>query len=81
MGPQVTKASAFQSYHQYGLAADCAFLRNGRIVISEKDAWAMQGYRLYGAVAEEVGLRWGGRWTMRDFGHAELRTALPKRRD
>jgi peptidoglycan L-alanyl-D-glutamate endopeptidase CwlK len=35
----------------------------------------MRGYRLYGAVAESVGLRWGGRWAMHDFGHAEL--ALP----
>src|SRR5690606_37124766 len=33
MGGQVTQAGAFRSYHQYGLAADCAFLKNGRIVI------------------------------------------------
>lgn len=73
MGSHVTKAGAFQSYHQFGLAADCAFVRNGKLVISEKDPWAMLGYQLYGAVAEEVGLIWGGRWSMRDYGHAELR--------
>lgn len=72
-GPSVTNAKAFQSYHQFGLAADCAFLRDGKLVISEKDPWAMRGYQLYGVVAEAAGLTWGGRWTMMDFGHSELR--------
>ncbi|SFU87660.1 M15 family metallopeptidase [Pseudoduganella namucuonensis] len=72
-GPGVTGAKAFQSYHQFGLAADCAFLREGRLVISEKDPWAMRGYQLYGAAAEAAGLHWGGRWAMLDFGHVELR--------
>lgn len=73
MGPGVTNARAFQSWHQYGLAADCAFWRDGKLVISEKDPWAMRGYRLYGEVAESLGLTWGGRWAMMDFGHTELR--------
>jgi len=73
MGPGVTNARAYQSWHQYGLAADCAFVRNGRLVISEKDPWAMRGYQLYGQVAESLGLTWGGRWKMMDFGHTELR--------
>lgn len=73
MGEHVTNAAAWQSYHQYGLAADCAFLRNGKLVISEKDPWAMEGYRLYGEVAVSVGLTWGGNWKMMDFGHTELR--------
>jgi peptidoglycan L-alanyl-D-glutamate endopeptidase CwlK len=73
MGTQVTNARAFQSWHQYGLAADCAFWRDGKLVISEKDPWAMRGYQLYGQVAESLGLTWGGRWTMMDFGHTELR--------
>jgi len=72
-GAHVTSARAFQSYHQFGLAADCAFFREGRIVISERDPWAMRGYRLYGETAESLGLRWGGRWAMMDFGHIELR--------
>ena len=72
-GSSVTNARAFQSYHQFGLAADCAFLRDGKLVISEKDPWAMRGYQLYGATAEAAGLHWGGRWTMMDFGHTELR--------
>jgi peptidoglycan L-alanyl-D-glutamate endopeptidase CwlK len=73
VGPSVTNAKAFQSYHQFGLAADCAFLRDGKLLISEKDPWAMRGYRLYGEAAEAAGLHWGGRWTMMDFGHTELR--------
>ena len=75
MGKSVTNAAAFQSWHQYGLAADCAFLRDGKLVISEKDPWAMRGYQLYGEVAESVGMTWGGRWKMMDFGHTELRVA------
>ncbi|MCY1535230.1 D-alanyl-D-alanine carboxypeptidase [compost metagenome] len=66
-------AKANQSYHQYGLAADNAFYRNGKLVISEKDPWAMEGYRLYGEAAESVGLVWGGRWSFRDYGHVEYR--------
>ncbi len=72
-GSHVTQAAAYRSYHQYGLAADCAFLRNGKLVISEKDPWAMRGYQLYGELAEAAGLTWGGEWRMQDFGHVELR--------
>jgi peptidoglycan LD-endopeptidase CwlK len=75
LGPGVTNAAAFQSWHQYGLAADCAFVRDGKLVISEQDPWALRGYQLYGEVAEALGLTWGGRWKMRDYGHAELRVA------
>jgi peptidoglycan LD-endopeptidase CwlK len=74
LGGHVTKAGAYESYHQYGLAADCAFLRGGKIVISERDPWAMRGYELYGETAREVGLTWGGAWrTIKDYGHVEMR--------
>lgn len=73
LGPHVTRAGAFESYHQYGLAADCAFVRDGRIVIAETDSWAYRGYELYGQVAQSVGLTWGGSWrSIRDLGHVEL---------
>lgn len=69
-----TLAKAYQSYHQFGLAADAAFKRDGKVVISERDPWAMRGYQLYGEVAETVGLTWGGRWTrIHDYGHTEFR--------
>lgn len=71
-GGHVTQAPANMSYHQYGLAADAAFMRQGRIVISERDPWVMEAYARYGEIAEEIGLVWGGRWKMRDYGHVEL---------
>lgn len=73
MGANVTHATGFRSYHQFGLAGDVAFLRDGKVVITEKDPWAMQGYQYYGEVAESVGLTWGGRWKMMDLGHTEFR--------
>ncbi len=76
LGPSVTRAGPFESYHQFGLAADCAFLRDGRVVISEKDPWAMSGYERYGEVARSLGLVWGGDWHgLRDLGHVELHRA------
>ena len=69
-----TRARGYQSYHQFGLAADVAFKRNGKVVISERDPWAMRGYQLYGQTAETVGLTWGGRWkSIQDYGHTEYR--------
>lgn len=72
-GPHVTRAGANMSYHQYGLAADVAFFVKGRVAISERDPHIMRGYELYGEIAEQVGLTWGGRWKMQDYGHVELR--------
>lgn len=72
-GNHVTNAAAWQSYHQYGLAADSAFLKDGRVVISERDPWAMRGYELFGELAAAAGLTWGGSWKMADLGHVELR--------
>lgn len=83
-GTDVTRAGAGQSYHQYGLAADCAFYRNGQLVVSAKHAWAQRGYTLYGQVAEAAGLVWGGSWRhLRDLGHVELHIPGlgPRRRD
>ena len=72
-GSHVTQATGYRSYHQFGLAADVAFMRDGKVVITEKDPWAMQGYKHYGEAAESVGLVWGGRWKMMDLGHTEFR--------
>lgn len=72
-GTHVTKAGSYKSYHQFGLAGDSAFIRDGKIVLTEQDSWAMQGYKLYGKVAKSAGLVWGGDWQMMDLGHVELR--------
>jgi len=68
---RVTQARGFQSRHQYGLAADLAPLRDGQIVLSERDPWAWQAYQALGEAAEAAGLVWGGRWSLRDYGHVE----------
>ena len=73
-GQHVTRASGGRSWHQYGLAADSAFLREGKLVISERDPWAMRGYQLYGEAARQAGLVWGGDWrSIQDLMHVELR--------
>ncbi|MBL0730539.1 M15 family metallopeptidase [Piscinibacter sp. HJYY11] len=79
LGAHVTNAAAWQSYHQHGLAADSAFMRDGKLVISERDPWAAKGYELYGEVAQRVGLTWGGRWQNADLGHVELRKPIASR--
>jgi peptidoglycan L-alanyl-D-glutamate endopeptidase CwlK len=71
IGANVTRARAYQSQHQYGLALDAAPVMNGQLVISERDPWAMQAYQVFGEEAEKAGLVWGGRWTFRDYGHIE----------
>ncbi|MDN0083409.1 M15 family metallopeptidase [Crenobacter sp. SG2305] len=70
-GSHVTRARGGQSKHQYGLAVDLAPIRNGRVVISERDPWAMQAYQVLGEEAEAAGLTWGGRWSFKDYGHIE----------
>lgn len=68
----VTNARAYQSKHQFGLALDAAPVRDGRLVISENDPWALAAYRALGEEAEKAGLVWGGRWKLRDYGHIEV---------
>ena len=77
MGNQVTNARAFQSKHQFGLAVDLAPIREGRLVISERDPWAMEAYTALGEEAEKAGLVWGGVWSFKDYGHIEMAGARP----
>lgn len=83
MGPSVTQAGPMESLHQHGMASDCAFVKNGKIVISERDPWAMLGYEKYGEVARSLGLTWGGDWrSLKDYGHIEWkRSARGKAED
>lgn len=69
---RATNAGAWQSCHQYGLALDSAPLRDGKLQWDMGDTWTRRAYFLYGELAEEAGLTWGGRWRMGDFVHVEM---------
>ncbi|MBK1685887.1 M15 family metallopeptidase [Rubrivivax gelatinosus] len=74
LGPATTLAGPERSRHQAGLAADLAFIRDGRLQLSERDPWTLQAYRHVGEIATTLGLQWGGHWpSLRDFGHVEWR--------
>ena len=61
----VTNAKPGYSYHNFGLAADYAV---GGLSAQQREQ--------FGQIAESLGLTWGGRWQIGDFGHVEWR-ALP----
>ena len=68
-----TRAGAWQSCHQYGMAADSAPIRDGQLQWDMSDEWTRRGYQLYGALARQAGLEWGGDWlSLKDFVHVEL---------
>jgi len=60
--PRVTMLKGGESKHQYGLAVDIYMKR--------------KHYYVVGREAEKMGLRWGGRWKMRDYFHFETKTNL-----
>jgi len=64
--PRVTKARGGQSYHNYGVAADLAFVVNGKI------SWDEKLYKNIGRWASQVGLTWGGNWKFIDYPHLQL---------
>jgi peptidoglycan L-alanyl-D-glutamate endopeptidase CwlK len=55
-GKIVTNARGGQSWHNYGLAVDFAFVTNGEV------DWSDALYRKIGGWAKTVGLEWGGAW-------------------
>jgi len=72
--PKVTNADAGQSYHNYGVAVDLAFVVNGKI------SWDDHYYKNIGRWANQVGLTWGGNWRFVDYPHVQLANmpATPK---
>ncbi|WP_233702144.1 M15 family metallopeptidase [Iodobacter ciconiae] len=72
----VTKAKGGQSKHQYGLAVDLAPMKDGKIIISERDTWAFAAYQALGEEAVAAGLTWGGVWSFKDYGHIEKAGSL-----
>lgn len=72
-GGKATNAGAWQSCHQYGMAVDSAPLRDGKLQWNMSDAWTRRGYFLYGELAKQAGLEWGGDWrSIKDYVHLEL---------
>lgn len=75
-GGKATRAGAGLSCHQYGLAVDSAPLRDGKLQWDMNDPWTRQGYYLYGKLAQEAGLEWGGSWrSLKDYVHVESKAA------
>jgi len=72
-GGRATNAGAWASCHQYGLALDSAPLRDGKLQWNMSDPATRDAYFLYGKLAEQAGLRWGGNWSsLKDYVHVEL---------
>lgn len=57
-GDIVTDAEGGDSYHNWGLAFDCAPVENGTIAWEDEDA-----FNEMGSLGQQVGLEWGGNWT------------------
>lgn len=66
-GKVVTNARGGQSNHNYGVAADLAFLVNGKI------SWDEKLYQNIGRWSDAAGLAWGGNWNFVDLPHVELK--------
>lgn len=67
-GQIVTNAKCGESYHQFGVAFDVAFIENGNPSWAEHHPWGTLG-----RVGEILGLEWGGRWTsLIDLPHFQL---------
>jgi peptidoglycan L-alanyl-D-glutamate endopeptidase CwlK len=72
-GGKATRAGAWQSCHQYGLGVDSAPIRDGKLQWDMGDPWTRRGYFLYGELAEQAGLEWGGNWrSIKDYVHVEM---------
>lgn len=71
LGKHVTWAGPGESWHQYGEALD------GVAVVKGKCAWSVKKWKrewdLYGHVAAELGLNWGGNWKNEDYPHCQMR--------
>lgn len=65
-GPIVTNSRGGWSWHNYGLAADYAFVQGNGLVWNGP-------WRIFGAIARNNGLEWGGDWKgFKDRPHLQL---------
>jgi hypothetical protein len=66
-GTKVTNAKGGHSYHNYGLAFDCYFTKNGVVDFSKPIN------KEVAAIGQELGLEWGGGWkSLKDYPHFQL---------
>ena len=64
-GNIVTNARGGYSWHNFGLAADYAFVINGKVTWNGP-------WDTFGRIAKECGLEWGGSWkTFKDRPHVQ----------
>jgi peptidoglycan LD-endopeptidase CwlK len=74
-GPHVTDAPPGFSWHQWGEAADCFWVVDGKAEWSTKRlVGGRNGYRRYASVAADLALTPGGLWPrFKDWPHVQLR--------
>lgn len=62
----MTNARGGYSWHNFGLAADYAFIINGKVTWNGP-------WDAFGKIARECGLEWGGGWTkFKDRPHVQM---------
>jgi peptidoglycan LD-endopeptidase CwlK len=75
-GPPVTNAIPGYSWHQWGEAMDCYWLRNGKADWDTSSLGNKNGYRIYASQATNEGLTAGGYWqSIKDWPHVQKRKA------
>lgn len=74
-GPLITNALPGMSWHQWGEALDCIWVVNGEFCSdTERLVNGVNGYQMYAAQAQAVGLDAGYYWeSIKDAAHIQLR--------
>lgn len=77
-GPEVTRARAGESWHNFGLAIDIGIFEKGRYLRgATRDEVA--AYDRAGAIGRAIaGIEWGGDWPHADRPHYQLATGLDR---
>lgn len=73
LGAHMTRARAYESRHQFGMAADLAPMRNGALAFNVDEPWTKSAYMAFGEESVKLGMVWGGNWKLQDYGHVEFR--------
>lgn len=73
----VTYAKGGESYHNFGLALDSAFMGSDPFLEKLPKAEQATLWEDYGLLVEKVGLGWGGRFKNPDRPHCEMTFGLP----